>query len=168
MKNRDLLDAVESINAVAALKQPVRTSFVVALNLKAVRDHMGVFDEQRKKLVEAHTRKDADGKPLPVYAPTVDAEGKSIITAEGDLILDAEGKPLVDKNGKPPKVLDGQVRLDDPKEFRKDLEDLLGIELTDKEVFIRPVKISLLEGNIEPQHLVNIMWMLNDDTSAPT
>lgn len=165
MKNSDLIDSIESINAVAALKQPVRTAFVVALNLKAVRDHMVVFEEQRKKLVAQHTRKDKDGEPLKAYAPAFDAAGKSILTEDGEPLLDAEGKMLLDKDGKPPRAVEGQVRLiDGGKPFQKDFKELLDFEFTSKEVFIRPVKLSLLEGSIEPTHLANITWMINDDT----
>lgn len=165
MKNRDLIDSIDSINAVAALKQPVRTSFVIALNLKAVRDHMSVLDTQREELVAKHALKGADGKPLPVYASAVDKDGKSILDDLGDPRLDADGKPILDKDGKPAQILERRVRLKGGgKAFQTELDELLDIDVT-SDIRIRPVKLSLLEGSVEPQHLVSVLWMLNDDVS---
>lgn len=162
MKNSDLLDAVASINAIAALKQPVRTSFVIALNLKAVRDHLEIFEGQRKKLVDQYTQRDDKGVAIPVYAPAVDKDGKAIVDPDGHLIMDADGKPPVDKDGKALRPLEGHFHLVDPAKFREDIKELTEIDVT-KEVTIRPVKLSLLEGSIEPQHFCNVLWMINDD-----
>jgi hypothetical protein len=161
VKNRDLLDATESINAVAALKQPVRTSFCIALNLKAIRDHLEVYETQRKKLVAAHAKKDKDGKNLPAYFPAEDKDGKSIFDKDGEPIPNA-----VDRDGNPPKVNPNGVRLNNPQAFHDEYKELLELDVTD-ELVIRPVKLSLLEGSIEPQHLSGITWMINDDVSDP-
>ena len=161
MKNSDLLGSVESLNILAALKQPVRTSFVIALNIRAINEHLKVIEEQRKKLVEEFTRKDDKGVALPAYQPGATADGKPL--------LDETGEPipgLVDAQGKPPAVVEGQVRLTDPKAFYKKLEDLQDLDVTDV-VHIRPVKLSLLEGTIEPKTLVGILWAINDDVSEP-
>jgi hypothetical protein len=157
MKNRELINAIESINALAAMKLPVRTSFAVALNLKAVRDHMEIFEEQRKKLVEKHTLKDKKGVPVPVYLPEKDAEGKPKVDAKGEatIVKDDKGE-IVNK------VHEGQIKLIDPKLFNKDIEELLAIDVT-KEVNIRPIKLSDLEGSLEPQHFANIVWMIKED-----
>lgn len=160
LRTRDILDAVESINAVAALKLPVRTSFAVALNLKAVKDAVDVFQAQRKKILDEHTLKDADGKPLPAYAPVLGEDGKPR--------MDKDGRPEVVKDDKGViinKVLEGQVQLDDPKAFQADVQELLDVDITD-DVHIKPVKLSALSGALEPQHFVNILWMINDDTEA--
>lgn len=167
MKNSDLLGSIEPINALAALKQPVQVSFAIALNLKAVRDHITVFKEQQQKIVDKYTGKDVNGKPLPAYAFAVDRDGKSILDEKGDPLLDSDGKPVLDKDGNPPKVLENQVRITDPKAFRKDLEELDQMDVTD-DVKIRPIKLSLLEGLIEPQLLVGVIWMINDDVSEKT
>jgi hypothetical protein len=174
VKNRDLLGSIESINAIAALKQPVRTAFAVALNLKAVKDHMEVFDGQRKKIVEAHTKKDEAGVAIPVYEAEKGEDGKPLLDKDGEPILiykdelTPEGEPKT-KDGKPVrklvnKVIEGQVKLDDPKAFQKEINDLLDIDVAD-ELKIRPVKLSDLKGDIESQHFANAIWMINDDVS---
>jgi hypothetical protein len=167
VKNSDLVGSIESINALAALKQPVQASFAIALNLKAVRDHITVFKEQQQKIVDKYTGRDADGKPLPAYDFAVDKNGKSILDEKGDPILGPDEKPVLDKDGNPPKVLENQVRITDPKAFRNDLRELDDMDVTD-EVKIRPIKLSLLEGLIEPQLLVSVIWMINDDVSEKT
>jgi predicted house-cleaning noncanonical NTP pyrophosphatase (MazG superfamily) len=140
VKNSDLVGSIESLNALAALKLPVRTSFTVALNLKAIRDHIGVLDEERKKVADKHTLKDADGKPLPVYK------------------LDDAGKEVL-KDGKP-EILEGRIRIDNIQSFNDDMEALLSVDVSDV-VNIKQVKLADLEGSIEPQHLAAVLWMIN-------
>lgn len=157
MKNRELINAIESINALAALKLPVRTSFAVALNLKAVRDHVEVFEEQRKKIVEKHTLKDEKGVPVPVYLPEKDADGKPKVDAKGEAIIVKDDKGEIVN-----RIHEGQIKLIDPKPFNKDIEELLAIDVTE-EVTIRPIKLGDLEGSLEPQHFANITWMIKED-----
>lgn len=157
IKNRDLVNAIESINAIAALKLPVRTSFAVALNLKAVRDHMEVFNEQRTKILDKHTLKDKKGVPLPAYAPENGPNGKPL--------LEADGRPTIVKDDKGEivnKVLKDQVQIDEPAAYKKDIEELLDINVT-KLVQIKPIKLGDLEGTLEPQHFVNILWMFKEE-----
>lgn len=150
MKNRDLQEAVSSINVLAALKLPTKTAFLVALNLKAIKDHLTVFHDQRKRLVELHTERDSDGVPVPVLVPELDESKKPRLDAQGKVITRvAEGSVVLKDTGKP---------------FRKDEDDLLDIDIDDM-LKIQPVKISTIVGEIEPQHLTNIMWMFIDDLS---
>ena len=159
MKNRDLIDSIASINALADFKQSVKTSFAISLNLKSVKDHMDVFNEQRKKLVEEHTDKDADGKALPVYELAVDKDGRNILGDDGEPVkkLDKEGKPI---------PVDGQVKLSDPKAFQKDFEELLDIDIT-ADLKVRRIKLTDLTGQIEPRHFTNLLWMILDDVYEP-
>lgn len=157
LKNREFINAIESINALAALKLPVRTSFAVALNLKAVRDHMEVFEAQRKKLVEKHTMKDASGANVPVYLPEKGADGKPLLDAKGEVVLVKDEKGEIVN-----KIHEGQIKLDDPKAFNKDIEELLAIDVSE-ELVVRPIKLSDLEGSLEPQHFANILWMIKED-----
>lgn len=159
MKNRDLLDSIESINALANFKQSVKTSFAISLNLKAVKDHMEIFTEQRKKLVEEHTEKDADDKPLPVYELALDKDGKNILGDDGEPVkkLDKDGQPI---------AVEGQVKLIDPKKFQKDFEELLDIDITG-DLKVRKIKLTDLTGQIEPRHFTNLLWMILDDVYEP-
>lgn len=175
MKNRDLINAVESINAVAALKQlPIPIAFAIGLNLKAVRDHMTLFEDHRKKLLEKHTKRDEKGNQVPVYLPEKDDKGQPL--------LDAAGEPKIVKNDKGEvvnKIHEGQIKLADPKAFNKDIEELLAVDVTD-ELKIRKVKLSALlpkdkdgkpsmeaksdpETTLSPQHFANLLWMFEDD-----
>jgi hypothetical protein len=158
VKNRDLLDSAESINAIAALKQPVRTAFAVGLNLRAIKDHITYFDEQRKKLVDRHTQKDESGEPVPVYAPENGPDGKPLVESDGTAIpvRDAAGK-IVNK------ILNGQIKLVDPKAFQKEMQELLDVDVTE-DIKIRLIKLSDLKGDLEPQHFANLIWMFNEDS----
>jgi len=132
-----------------------------------VRDHLIVFDDQHKKIIDTYTKKDANGKPLPVYVAAVDKEGNSILDKDGDPILDVDKKPILDKDGNPAQVQEGQIRLTDSKAFHANLQELFNMDVTE-DVKIRLVKLSLLEGVIEPQLLVSVIWMINDDVSEKT
>lgn len=171
MKNRDLINSVESINAVAALKQlPIPVAFAVGLNLKAVRDHMEIFETHRKKILEAHTKKDDKGVPVPVYLPEKDADGKPRLDAKGDVLIVKDDKGEIVN-----KIHEGQVKLDDPKTFNKEIEELLNIDITD-DLKIRKVRLSTLlpskdikddKGTtLEPSHFANLLWMFIDDISG--
>lgn len=160
MKNRDLQEAVESINALAALKLPVKTAFAVALNLKAIQDHLTVYNDQRKRLVEANTENDEEGKPLPVYLPENGPDGKPLLDADG------KATPVKGDDGKIiNKISAGAVVLKEAgKPFRESLDELLDIAIDDM-LTIKRVKISAITGEIAPQHLVNVLWMFQDDVS---
>ena len=159
MKNRDLQDAVEAINALAALKLPVKTAFAVALNLKSIQDHLVVFNDQRKRLVQENTENDADGKPLPVYLPENGADGKPMLDANGSSVrVVCDGKIIN-------KVSPGAVILKDGgKPYSLAMEELLDIDIDDV-LRIKRVKVSAITGDIESQHLVSILWMFQDDVS---
>lgn len=175
MKNRDLINAVESINAVAALKQlPIPVAFAIGLNLKAVRDHMEFFDTQRKKVLEKHTNRDDHGAAIPVYIPEKDSDGKPLLDAKG------KARVIKDENGDViNKIHEGQVELKDPKAFNADIEELLNVDVSD-ELVIRKVRLSALlpkdkdgkvvldakgdkDTTLEPSHFANLLWMFTDD-----
>lgn len=127
MKNRELLDSVEALSALASTKLKGSVGFAVSYNLKQVQDHLKVVEESRAAIVDRYTVKD-DGKPRPV----IGSDGKAI---------------------------PGQVHIERPEEFRKEIDDLVNLDVTDL-VKIRKLSPSTLDQvEIEPRHLVLLDWM---------
>lgn len=155
MKNRDLINAVASINAVAELKDlSIPLSYAISLNLRAVKDHLAVFDELKEKVVNAHTVKDEAGKPAKVFNKT------------------AEGKFIIDEETGEPSFVNGARKMDDQEATDRDYKALLDIDVS-ADVKLRPIKLSRLKDGkgafikgLEPRHFSDAFFMFVNDIES--
>lgn len=150
MKNRDLVNSTDSVNSIAAIKDlPIPLSFAIGLNLKALKDYLDVFEAEKKKLIDKHTVKDAEGKPIPQTR------------------LDENGKPVLGEDGRP-ETIPGSLTWDDSKALDADFKILLDLEAEGFKP--RRIKISKLKDakgvwlkGIDPADFASASWMFLND-----
>ena len=156
MKNRDLANSLEGLQAISSIKAlPLNIAFAIGLNINAVKDHMEVFNDLKKKVLEEHAKKDKDGTIIPFYHKTQD------------------GKFVIDEETGKPAFTQGSMQFGErQKEVDAAFKELLDTEIDDK-VVLRVIKLSKLRDKsgalltgIEPQHLAACMWMFEDDLSG--
>jgi hypothetical protein len=144
--NSDLISSLDALQAIAGMKLKARASFAVALNLRNIQAHLTVLDAERNKLIDRHAQRDASGNLVPVLA------------------MDASGKPVLDSNGAP-QVLEGRVNIADRAAFAQELAALMSLDVSDV-VSVKTIKLSDLDGLIEPRFMAGLLWMITDDSEA--
>ncbi len=72
VKNKEMLDSVESLRQFAALDLPMRFALDVVKALKRITSEIDSVNELQKKLVDKHCEKDDAGQPVH----PLDANGK--------------------------------------------------------------------------------------------
>ncbi len=76
VKTGDLLDSIDALRELAAIHVPVKLGMKLQRILKKVQTEIDGALEEKKKLLDRHAEKDADGK----QAHPLDAVGKPITT----------------------------------------------------------------------------------------
>lgn len=116
MRIRDLIESLPGMSALAGVKSlPVRASFVLALNLRAAREFLEIFDDEKRKLVDKHAKRDeagnrveeVDGAPPLTNPAAFQADLTALLAQEvpasvvfrkvkvTDLLQEVKGKPPV-------------------------------------------------------------------------
>lgn len=168
MRNIDILASTGALQHLSTIKLPFKAAAFLAVNTKAVREYIPIYQEQRTKVLEQFAERDADGKMVHVQIP-------KMVPAP---VLGADGLAEIDPATKAPKTTQVQAKdadgklltMDDPQrvkiredaiaEFNKTLEELDNTDVTEA---IRICKIKVRDFGdveIEPAHIEAITWMI--------
>lgn len=59
-----LLNSVGTIQKLGGIQLPIKISYKISKNIKAINSEIDIYNMERQKLIDRYAEKDAEGKPL--------------------------------------------------------------------------------------------------------
>lgn len=62
LTNRNILESINNLRAVAQKQLPVKVSYTISKNISQIESELKIYEKERQKLIEKYAEKDEDGK----------------------------------------------------------------------------------------------------------
>lgn len=89
VSNRDLVDGIMHLQAIALMQLPVKASYAISKNITRAKPAIAAFDEEKRKIIARHALLDEAGAPVVADGQIKwkDADAEKAANAQFDELL---------------------------------------------------------------------------------
>lgn len=84
LTNQELLNSIPTLQKLSQKQLPIKVSYTISKNIKAIEEELKIYEEERQKLIKKYAELDKEGKPK------VNDNGNYIIKQENQLDFNKE------------------------------------------------------------------------------
>lgn len=90
LTNQELLNSIPTLQKLSQEQLPIKISYTISKNIKAIEEELKIYEEERQKLIKKYAELDKEGKPK------VNDNGNYVIKQENQLDFNKEVLELLD------------------------------------------------------------------------